>query len=339
MRPWRPTESGLGDIAVVGAGISGLTCARILTDHGYRVRVFEKSRGPGGRMSTRRVDSLRFDHGAQYFTVRDPSFAGWADRWREDGIVARWEGRLADLGSEGPRPKSRAIERFVAVPGMNEVCRRLALDLDVTYQTRIGKLEAADGLWRLVADDGAELGRYHAVAISAPAPQAAELLRSVAPEMASRAAQVEMAPCWAAMASFAAPLGLGFDGAFVQDSPLSWVCRNDSKPGRPDGESWVLHGASEWSSEHLELDGKEAAKQLLQAFRVALGGLTAEPIYLEAHRWRFALPRETLAEPCLFDAESGLGACGDWCDEPRVEGAFLSGHALASRLLGLRARV
>lgn len=244
-----------------------------------------------------------------------------------------------DLGSAGPRPKSGAIERFVAVPGMNELCRRLAIDLDVTFRTRIGKLEAVDGLWRLVGDDGDELGRYDAVAISAPAPQTAALLKSAAPDMASRAAQVEMAPCWAAMASFAAPLGLGFDGAFVQDSPLSWVCRNASKQGRPDGESWVLHGSPDWSHEHLELDRREAASRLLQAFRVALGGLTAEPIYLQAHRWRFALPTETLEEPCLFDAKSDLGACGDWCDGPRVEGAFLSGHALAGRFLGLRVDV
>jgi predicted NAD/FAD-dependent oxidoreductase len=197
-------------------------------------------------------------------------------------------------------------------------------------------MDRVDGRWRLEAEDGTELGRFDALVVSAPAPQAAELLGGVAPQLAARAAAVQMAPCWAVMASFPSPLETGFDGAFVHHSPLSWVARNASKPGRPAAECWVLHGSPEWSADHLELEPDEAGRRLVDAFEQAVGGLAVEPDHVVAHRWRFALPVEPLPESCLFDAELGVAACGDWCGGPRVEGAFLSGGAAAGRILSLR---
>ena len=58
-------------IAVIGAGISGLVCARKLADAGHRVVVLEKSRSLGGRCATRKLGEHLVDTGAQYFTLRD----------------------------------------------------------------------------------------------------------------------------------------------------------------------------------------------------------------------------------------------------------------------------
>jgi predicted NAD/FAD-dependent oxidoreductase len=323
-------------VAVVGAGLAGLACARVLADRGVSVRVFDKARGAGGRMSTRRAEAWHFDHGAQYFTVRDPVFARHVESWRRDGLVASWQGAIAVLDSGNMVIKDDDTGRNVGVPGMNAICRHLAADLDTIYQTRTGALERAGEQWLLAADNGSEIGLYDAVVVSTPAPQTAELFRDAAPALAARAASVEMSPCWAVMAAYPDRLDLGFDGAFVHNSPLSWVARNGSKPGRPEGEAWVLHGSPEWSREHLELDRSEAARRLLEAFAQAAGGLVEAPHHLDAHRWRFALPLEPLAEPCLIDADLRLAACGDWCGGPRVEGAFLSGRAAAERLLAPR---
>ena len=323
------------EVAVVGAGMSGLTCARDLADHGHRVRVFDKARGVGGRMSTRRRGELRFDHGAQYFTARDPRFTRWVDSWRHDGLVAKWEGRVEVLGDDAGRGRREGPERFVGVPGMNAVCRHVAADLDVTCETRVGRLERAGARWRLSSTADRELGRFDAVVVSAPAPQTAELLAAAAPELSARAAEVEMTPCWAVMAAFDRPLDLGFDAAFVHGSPLRWAARNSSKPGRPRDEAWVLHASPDWSNRNLERPPEEVARELLAALGAAVGAPLESPALLEAHRWLFALP-EPLADSCLFDAGLRLAACGDWCAGPRVEGAFLSGSAAAGRLLALR---
>jgi predicted NAD/FAD-dependent oxidoreductase len=324
------------EVAVVGAGLSGLVCARIVADHGHQVRVFDKARGPGGRMSTRRAGELRFDHGAQYFTVRDRRFARWVSSWRRDGLVAPWTGAIAVLRDGTVSVKGDEVERWVAVPGMNALCGHLGDELDVRFGARVGALERTDRRWRVHSEDGIELGRFDAVVVSAPAPQTAVLLEGSAPALAARAAEVEMAPCWAVMASFQDPLNTGFDGAFVHHSPLSWVARNASKPGRPAAETWVLHGSPEWSADHLELEPDEVGRRLVAALRQALGGLAVEPDHVVAHRWRFALPVQPLPESCLFDAELGVAACGDWCGGPRVEGAFLAGAAAAGRILSLR---
>ena len=325
------------EVAVIGAGLSGLVCARVVSDHGHRVRVLDKARGPGGRMSTRRIGHWQFDHGAQYFTVRDARFARWVDVWLEDGVVAPWDGRIAvlDRGSVTVK-EGDSTERFVAVPGMNAICRQLAVDVDVVYGTRIDSLERQANRWRLASSEGLDIGSFDAVVVSAPAPQTAALLACTAPDLAGRSAAVEMAPCWAVMAAFARPLDLEFDGAFVHGSPLGWLAQNSSKPGRPDGETWVLHGSPEWSREHLELEAEEAATRLLAAFRDAVGGSPEAPVHLVAHRWRFALPVNVVPDECLFDAELGLAACGDWCGGPRVEGAVVSGRAAARRILSLR---
>jgi len=317
------------EVVVVGAGVSGLACARTLADQGLRVRVIEKSRGPGGRTATRREGEWRFDHGAQYFTVRDPRFGRWVDSWRDHGLVARWTGRIAVLREGTVDPESGGTERYVGVPGMNAICRHLANDLDVQWRTRVARIDRDGDRWRLAADDGTDLGVADAVVASAPPAQTAELLDHAAPALADRARSVDMAPCWAAMVVFARPLDVPFDGAFVQGSPLSWIARDASKPGRPDAETWVLHAGPDWSQDHLDLEREDAAVRLLEAFRKAVGGFDADPVHIDAHRWRYALPRRPLADPCLFDRALRIAACGDWCGGPRVEGAFLSGLAVA----------
>jgi predicted NAD/FAD-dependent oxidoreductase len=324
------------DVAVIGAGLSGLVCARLLTQAGNRVRIFDKARGPGGRMATRRWGDLRFDHGAQYFTVCDPRFRQLIDRWRTDGLVARWPGTVAEVRDGHIEIKDESTERWVGVPSMSAVCRHLSTGLDVNFRSRIVHLEHLDNQWRLETDGGADVGRYEALVLSAPAPQTTALLAAPAPELAALAGDVEMAPCWAVMALFPQPLGLDFEGAFVSNSPLRWIARNSTKPGRPPGEAWILHASPEWSHEHLELDQETAAQWLTDAFRDAIGSHVPSPTSLTAHRWRFALPVNPLSESCLFDPELALAACGDWAGGPRVEGAFLSGWAAAKQLLDLR---
>ncbi|MEZ4444056.1 MAG: NAD(P)-binding protein [Polyangiaceae bacterium] len=115
------------------AGLSGCFAARTLADHGLAVTitVFEKSRGLGGRMATRRHESQgqpsSFDHGAQYFTVRDERFRRYVAVWQERSIVAPWEGRIAVLGGDGQRDEPRPLERFVGTPNMPAICHHLAV--------------------------------------------------------------------------------------------------------------------------------------------------------------------------------------------------------------------
>ena len=143
-----------------------------------------------------------------------------------------------------------------------------------------------------------------------------------------------MAGCWAVLTAFHQPLGAAFDGGYITDSPLSWAARDSSKPGRDaEPETWTLHASPEWSEENLELEPVQVVQTLLSGFFAAAGIDEAAPRESWAHRWRFALPPEPLEDRFLFDEKLGIGACGDWCAGPRVEGAWLSGRAIAKKII------
>lgn len=329
-------------IAVIGAGVAGLAAARTLADQQHQVVVFEKSRGRGGRAATRRIPqaaggAVAADHGAQYFTARDPRFARRVESWARRGVVAPWRGRLGAWSGGEITLAGAGDPRWVGVPGMSALGRMLAEGLELRLSTRVAPPVHDGAGWLLSAapegeDPGAHLGRFDHVLVSAPAPQAVDLLAAV-PDLAAQAAAVAMAPCWTVLLGLAAPVDLPWDGLFVNDGALGWIARDASKPGRA-GEVWVLHAAPDWSQAHLEADPEAVAAALCEALAQLTGASLPPVVWQQAHRWRYARAEQPLGIGCLWDGARGIGACGDWCADGRVEGAWLSGEALAGRLLG-----
>jgi predicted NAD/FAD-dependent oxidoreductase len=320
--------------AVIGAGIAGLTAARRLAAAGLEVELLDKGRRPGGRLSTRRAESLAFDHGAQYFTCRDPDFAPIVEDWCSRGIAAPWEAPICSLTRGAVSPAGADAVRYVGVPGMSALARDLERGLSLRCQWTVASLEGTPRERRLRSAQGRTLEGFDVVLIATPAPQALPLL-APSRELAERVRRVEMQPCLAVMLRLEEPLGLDLGGAFVSDSPLRWIARNDSKPGRPPGECWVLHAAPEWSEARIAEPPESAIEPLVEALGEALGRDLPRVAFASAHRWRHALTRTPLEAPCLWDPATRLGACGDWAVGGRVEGAFLSGARLAEAVLSI----
>lgn len=318
-------------IAIVGAGLAGLVAAHRLTAAGLGVQVFDKGRGVGGRLSTRREGERQFDHGAQYFTVESAEFRAAVDDWLAQGVAAEWTGRIAATDAPGQFTSSAPKTRYVGVPTMSAIAKHLAARINVSSSVRIAALDRHAGQWRLTDDAGQTHDGFIAVLVALPAPQAADLLVA-SPALANACRTVTMRPCWAVMAALTAPLAAPFDGLFVNQGPLSWIARDNSKPGRPPAEAWVLHASREWSEANLEFPAEVVADELVAAWREVVG-VTLAVENVTAHRWRYSGPAEPLAERCLADADRGLFAAGDWCGGPRVEGAYLSGSAAAERII------
>jgi len=318
-------------VAVLGAGLAGLACAQALSDADLAVQVFDKSRGAGGRMSTRRADGWQCDHGAQYFTARDPAFVAELARWQAAGVAAAWAPRLAVLGGAAGHRADVSLQRFVGQPQMSSPARWLAEALPLSLHSNITALRRESGGWQLQSAEAGWLPQaFGAVLLALPAPQALPLLGPHATALAAIAAQARMRGCWALMLQFERPVDLPFDAAFVNSGPLRWLARNSSKPGRAGVESWLLHAEAEWSELHLEESAEAVAARLLQAF-AALGG--PAPAGWTAHRWRYADTAPALDAGCAWSAEAGLGLCGDWLHGGKVEGAWLSGRRLAHALI------
>lgn len=311
-------------VAIVGGGMAGLACATQLAERGVTVTVFDKGRGPGGRMATRRTNvgdtEVRFDHGAQYFTARDPAFIAACEKWQAQGVVAPWP--------------AAGTEALVGTPGMNEPIRYMAEALDVRWGERVESIARDGDHWRVMVGDAAH--SFAQIVVAVPAEQAAVLLSEAAPKIAAQAAASISDPCWAIMAVFEEPLDLAADVLRDKGAPIPWAARNGAKPGREGAESWVIHGSPEYSREILEQTPDEVCPKMLAQFFDQAGIAPVEPIHCAGHRWRYAkvpTPAEIdAAELALWNAESGLGVAGDWLVGPRVENAFLSGYALAGLL-------
>lgn len=146
-RPVAPVEAGADSmasragtcVAVIGGGISGLTCANRLARAGCRVTVYETGRGPGGRTATRQTRDpekrgWQWDHGAQFFTAKTAAFRDLLEEWRAAGCVAEWTGRFGTLdattGGFTPDPEDKS--RWVGTPAMSAIAAHLAAVPGVT---------------------------------------------------------------------------------------------------------------------------------------------------------------------------------------------------------------
>ena len=170
-------------VAVVGAGISGLTAASRLARGGCAVTVYETGRGPGGRTSTRRAGpdgaGWQFDHGAQYFSAKDPAFRAIVEDWHADGLVAEWTGTFGALdaatGTFVPE-ETQTKERWVGTPSMNAVAKGLARRSGISLVTsrRVTSFEGGpgvgDGSWTVVHRSSAPSARTDANGDPVPEP-------------------------------------------------------------------------------------------------------------------------------------------------------------------------
>ncbi|MFO1068260.1 MAG: NAD(P)-binding protein [Geminicoccaceae bacterium] len=311
-------------ILVVGAGMAGAACAGRLSAAGHAVLVLDKGRSVGGRLAQRRVGEAQVDHGAQYLTATDPGFVAALAGWTAAGLAAPWPG--AETG--------RGLRAFAGVPSMAAPVRQLLHGTEVRTGTTVLRLQRGDAGWSAEAADGTAHGPADAVVLAVPAPQAATLLLASGLDgLAGRIAGVTIAPCWSALLVPSVPAGPDWASRRLEGGPLVWAARNDRKPGRSPVESWTLHAGPDWSAAMLEEEPARIAPLLVEAFEEQCGARVPDPVHLSAHRWRYALVTRPLGEACQHEAELGIGLCGDWCLGPRVEAAWLSGTALAARLL------
>lgn len=310
-------------IAIIGGGMAGLSCASTLAEAGHAPVIFDKGRGPGGRMAARRAEvsgeTVSFDHGAQFFTADTPEFSAQIAQWESSGLVELW-----GAAGEGA---------YVGTPGMNGPIKGMAEALDVRWGTRVETLQRTGSGWTLGFEGSDETQNFDRVICAIPAEQAAVLLADAEPDYAAKAAAIHSDPCWALMAAFAAPLDLPDTVKGEGDAPIAWAARNSAKPQRSGAECWVIHASADYSRSILEHSKEGAADALLDSFAKQTGADLPETLHTAAHRWLYAFPQVTAPQSHIWDAEAGLGVCGDWLAGPRVEHAFLSGRALAAAML------
>jgi predicted NAD/FAD-dependent oxidoreductase len=310
-------------VVIIGAGLAGLACAQALKQNGHSPTLFDKGRGLGGRMSTRRAQFssgiVTFDHGAPFITAQGAGFAAELARWCEEGLVAPWH---IDCGKV-----------WVGTPTMHSPIVHLAKDHDIRLSSHVMGLLRDGTRWLVMLNDGSLHGPYDAAITAVPAEQAAAFLGMHDLVMASCTVAARSKPRWTAMIAYAGKMPISQD--VIRDrGPVVFAARNSAKPGRPDTEAWVIHANLQWSMTHLESEPGPVANALGEWLGQQAGNAALpDCVYLTAHRWRYALPQPSRLG-ALWNADLRLGACGDWLLGPTVEDAWLSGRQLAEKILG-----
>jgi renalase len=318
-------------IAIIGAGLAGISAARAMIARGHAVTIFDKGRGPGGRLATRRIEAegrkLQFDHGAQYLRAEGADFA-------------------TALTEAGTAPWPDAARR-VGVPSMSAVPRALLGEIPCIASRHVGQIEGSPGAWMLRHWDARlvrpgkplpdtapeEAGPFAAVLLTMPATQAREVLGQNAPSLNDALASIRYAPCWTVMASFNAPLPLP-ETLRPEAHAIGWAARDSAKPGRDARqENWVIQAGPAWTRAHLELPAEAIAQPLLAALASFSIAPLPVPLMAVGHRWRYSLLEAPLGEPCLWDGAARIGYASDGCISGRAEAAWQSGAALAARVL------
>lgn len=324
-------------VAVLGAGLAGLTAAKALGEARLLTTVFEKSRGVGGRLASRRPfgrdAACVLDHGAPAAEPEDDAsaaaLAALGTPWPAMGARLRQADAPTAPAVIAPEGASALVKPLAAAPGVTVV-----LETEITAVAR-----GADDFLLWAAGAEAPLGPFDAVVSAVPAPQAAALLGGAAPETAFAA---EMRPVLAMLAVFAEPIAPA-DAPPIRRSatePLELIVRDSAKPGRTTacagphgpGDAWVAHAGLEWSERLLEAEKDEIAAQMLPLFGAALGVAPPRPVYLAGHRWRYAYATRPTGQAFWISEDGRLGVCGDWRLGATAGAAWRSGDALGARM-------
>jgi len=311
--------------AIIGAGMAGLTVASILRAVGYEATVFDKSKGTGGRLSSRSYGSGWIDHGAPYFSANLPYVTNFLQEQLPAEKFQRWQGQVSGQLRDDEQLQA------VGVPRNSAITRGLLGDQPFQASTRIACIEPeADG-WQLFNDGDSSLGVWPLVIVAVPAPQALMLLKNQ-PSFAEQISGVRMEPAWVAAISAGKRCYQLPEVSVFQHPVVRRIVNNSAKPGRGNDNVYLVQAQKSWSQQHLEDPPDQVGQELLDNFSRLVGNGVDDQL-LFVHRWRYAFTEKPLGRPFLWDKQIKLGVCGDWCLGRRVEDAWQSGADLAVRIL------
>ena len=331
-------------IAVIGAGVAGLTCARELSLRGFDPVVFEADDRLGGRCSSRTTRIGWFDDGAQCisgatrlagYAVQRPGELAAVHPWTVPATPAEDEpkGKNRDKDEdEADVTRTLNLMGAVGVPSMVALANAIARPLDVRLRTPIRHARRRGADW-VLHDEAGEIDEdFQALVLAIPAPLALPLAQE-SPGLTAALRAVRFRSRWVLLLGSERPVGLPGYREY-QAGPIERVAAMHSKPGRASSlpQRWFIEADEQWSSRHAHDDAETVADLLLDNFR-AHAGRPVTPNFLCAHQWRHAFVETPATLPgnsdCLWDDEVLLGVCGDSVVASQVDRVHRSGVELA----------
>ena len=328
-------EKNIKKLAIIGAGLAGINLGNSLKDH-FKVKIFEKSRGLGGRMATRRSELFNFDHGAQYFRAKSISFKNFLKPLVNEGIIKPWISRH-NIYKKSEIYKTIILDKadpyYVAVPAMNSITKYLAKDLDIEKDKRITRIKKKNNKWQLTVDNDTDIGPFEWLVITAPAPQSAELLPKSL-KIYKEINNIEMHSCYSLMLGTTNIFDLGFDSAKVFNQNIEWISVNSSKPGRSKNTCLTIITKPSFARGNIDKTKELIIKKIVKE----TSSIIAFDLSIFEHKvlqfWRYGMAlKKRNGLPFFLDKKNKIALCGDWCINNKVEGAFMSSNYLSKEII------
>lgn len=336
------------NIAIIGAGISAAAAASVMVTQGVTVTVFDKARGPGGRISSKRAIAGSFDFGAQYFTSRSPEFSQKVQHWQQQGLVQIWPFMPYKHAGGALLPSADDEVRYIGIPTMHQMLASEFAGANMHYGCKINELSYirsnvsshSQGQWQLCSEQGECFGGFDALLLTCPPEQARQLLEGTA--LSLQIPDRALLPCWAVLLELSTPTHHPAEAIFVSDGKARWIAKQSAKPGRHSArlqeslpqapEQWLVHLSETCSAAEIETM-PEQISALAAAELSRVLGVEVQVAAALCHRWLYASYNNKVP-PCgvLFDAQLQLALAGDWTLGGRVENAWLSGLEAAALL-------
>ena len=303
-------------IIIIGAGVAGLSAARILTQKGYQVTVLDKGRGVGGRMSTRTIENAKVDHGAQYFSVKTPEFQAFISELQSENIASEWY--LAQ----------RDNVRYMGAKGMNTIPKKMASSLDILLNEKVILIEN-----NTVKTESGNVYDFDNLVITIPIPQVIDLFQnskiSFSEDDNTVITQIEYQPCIAVMAVLKEPTDIVSGGIILENQPVAWIADNFQK-GITETPTATVHASAAYSVERFDDDLQEVAKDMLSSVNQYVK--SENILSFQTHRWKFSNATKRFEKPFYQIENKNIFLGGDGFGMGNVEGAFLSGYYLGTNL-------
>lgn len=294
---------------IVGAGASGLTLAKILSQNSASVLVLEKSRGLGGRMATRWTDSAKFDHGAQFVKTPGDFSSAWKDFFTPENTHFWFH-------------KDRS-EYYSFRDGMTSWAKWAARDLEVQLNQKVSRLTKQQNQFLVEVDDGPGYFAQQ-VYLSAPLPQSLELLKVSSIDFPADLETITYAKALVALIELQEPTMMDFD--FKENiSPEIYSAANQSSKGISPNPAVTVVMTPEYSEKNYNRPDDQNLKEMLNFICKSLNWADSFIARAQLKKWRYSHPLNSYPQPfCQISSSPGLILFGDAFGGGSLNGAIRS---------------
>ncbi len=321
-------------IAIIGSGISAITLGKELAKRAH-VTLFEKSKGMGGRMSTRYADPFSFDHGTPFFKIESKEFYTYLKPYIDAGVLSEWQGAKIQLeiGKEVIQPADKE-PLWTPTPKMNSLCKAIGESLSIRISCEIAPLTPKTPLgWLLQNQKGEELGYFDWVISTAPPQQSKTLFHNIGEEE-NFLKSAAMSSCYTLMIGFKKEWDKQWISAAVKKNLINSIFVNSTKPGRDRNvTTFVAHSTTEWAEANINEKIDEIQEKMCTEFTLLTGIDTKNAEYIATHRWLYAKTKTPKKNGFYINGEIGLAAVGDWCAGENIEDGWKEALKLSSNIL------